>query len=193
MLQLPESEFILKKLTDELAPHLHYHSVAHTIDVFKTAQYLAEKENIDAADTKLLLIAALYHDSGYLHQSVGHESVSCKIASEVLPAFGYNPDEVEKIKTIIKATQLPQNPGSKLEEIICDADLDYLGRDDFFETGHKLYLEMLAEGRIANEEDWNRLQVDFLRQHRYFTATAQQLRNKKKDQNLTILLSKLLP
>ena len=191
MLQYPESKFILDKLTNELAPHLYYHSVKHTLDVYEHAAYMAAKENVNPEDIKLLLIAALYHDSGYLYQSAGHEDISCKIATDVLPDFGYNPDDVEKICRIIIATKLPQNPHSKLEEIICDADLDYLGRDDFFDTGHGLYLEMLAAGKVADEKEWNLLQIDFLEQHHYFTTTAKLLRDKKKQENLTILLSKI--
>ena len=191
MLQYPESKFILDKLTNELAPHLYYHSVKHTLDVYERAAYMAAKENVNPEDIKLLLIAALYHDSGYLYQSAGHEDISCKIATDVLPDFGYNPDDIEKICRIIIATKLPQDPHSKLEEIICDADLDYLGRDDFFDTGHGLYLEMLAAGKVADEKEWNVLQIDFLEQHHYFTTTAKLLRDKKKQENLTILLSKI--
>lgn len=191
MLQYPESKFILDKLTNELAPHLYYHSVKHTLDVYERAAYMAAKENVNREDIKLLLIAALYHDSGYLYQSAGHEDISCKIATDVLPDFGYNPDDIEKICRIIIATKLPQDPHSKLEEIICDADLDYLGRDDFFDTGHGLYLEMLAAGKVADEKEWNVLQIDFLEQHHYFTTTAKLLRDKKKQENLTILLSKI--
>jgi len=190
MLQLPESQFILGRLTNELAPHLHYHTVKHTLDVYNRAAYIAKEEAINVADTKRLLIAALYHDSGYLTQSDGHEAISCKIAAEVLPNYGYNAADIDTICRIIMATKLPQNPHSKTEEIICDADLDYLGRDDFFETGHGLYLEMLTAGKVSNEDDWNRLQIDFLQKHHYFTKTNLQERKAKKQENLTILLSK---
>jgi len=190
MLQLPESQFILGRLTNELAPHLHYHTVKHTLDVYNRAAYIAKEEALNATDTKLLLIATLYHDSGYLYQSDGHEAISCKIAAEVLPKYGYNAADVDKICRIIMATKLPQSPHSKPEEIICDADLDYLGRDDFFETGYGLYFEMLTAGKIANEEEWNLLQIKFLQQHHYFTKTNLQQRNAKKQENLNILLSK---
>ncbi|MGK4568968.1 HD domain-containing protein [Flavobacterium sp. 3HN19-14] len=190
MLDKPESKFILQKLTDELAEQLQYHTVEHTLDVYNIVKIIAEEENISPENTRLLLIAALYHDSGYLIQGKGHEAVSCKIAGEVLPDFGYDDSEIEEICRIISATKIPQNPKSKLEEIICDADLDYLGRDDFFILGDKLYNEMLASGAVTNRDEWNRLQIEFLQLHRYFTKTAQQLRNKKKEENLKILLAK---
>ncbi|HEX9980919.1 MAG TPA: HD domain-containing protein [Flavobacterium sp.] len=192
MLNTPESDFILEKLTAGLPLHLHYHSISHTLDVYNTAAMIAAQENITADDTRLLLTAALFHDSGFLHQSKGHEAVSCRIASEVLPQFGYTKTDIERVCLMISATKIPQNPHSLLESIICDADLDYLGRDDFFETGHNLYLEMLAEGTIASEAEFDHLQIDFLQQHVYFTNTSRQLRNDKKAQHLKSLLSKTI-
>ncbi len=190
MLDTPESKFIIEKLSAELFPHLHYHCVNHTLDVYNTAAMIAKNEGVGAEDTRLLLAAALYHDSGFLRQSKGHEMVSCEIASEALPKYGYSRDEIAKICEMIAATRIPQSPHSLLEQIICDADLDYLGRNDFFEKGHNLYLEMLHEGNIANEDDFDKLQIDFLKQHSYFTRTAQNLRNEKKAEHLNSLLSK---
>lgn len=191
MLDLPESKYILQKLTAELDSNLDYHSVAHTLDVYHTAAMIANHEKISPENTRLLLIAALFHDSGYLYQSNGHEALSCKIATEILPDFGYTETEIENICRIIDATKIPQQPHSELESIICDADLDYLGRDDFFENGYKLYLELKKEGIVTNENEWNQQQVTFMKQHRYFTKTSQQLRNDKKEQNLQLLLSKI--
>lgn len=190
MLQKPESEFILSKLKNDLAAHLYYHSVNHTLDVYERAAYLAQNEGIPATETALLLIAALYHDSGYLYQSTGHEEISCKIAQETLLQFGYSQNDIEKICEIITATRLPQTPADKLGEIICDADLDYLGRDDFFELGDKLYREICDGGSVLTRREWDDQQITFLKAHTYFTKTAQQLRNNKKQENLNLLLSK---
>ncbi|WP_116787758.1 HD domain-containing protein [Flavobacterium psychrotrophum] len=190
MLQKPESEFILARLKNDLAPHLYYHSVNHTLDVYERAADLAKIEGIPDNEAALLLTAALYHDSGYLYQSAGHEEISCEIAQQTLPEFGYSQNDIEKICEIITATRLPQTPADKLGEIISDADLDYLGRDDFFELGDKLYLEMCAGGNILTRSEWNDQQIAFLKAHTYFTKTAQQLRNQKKQENLNQLLSK---
>lgn len=190
MLQLPESKFILEMLERDLAPDLYYHSIDHTLDVYNMAKFFAEKEKVAEADTKLLLIATLYHDCGYLYQREDHESISCNILRATLPGFDYSQDDIEKMCQIIMATKLPQTPHSLLEQIICDADLDYLGRDDFFKIGDCLYNELVAAKIIANKADWDELQIDFLQKHHYFTATARALREGKKQVHLNILLSK---
>lgn len=187
----PEGRYILERLQNDLPGHLHYHTVAHTMDVYNRAEDIAKRESVSAEDKRLLLVAALYHDSGYLYQRVGHEQKSCSIAREALPKFGYGPEDIDKICKIIMATKLPQNPQSHLEKIICDADLDYLGRDDFFETGHGLYLEMRTAGVVDDDAEWNRLQESFLKEHRYFTKTTISLRQAKKQENYNTLLSKL--
>lgn len=190
MLQLPESQFIIATLERELHPNLCYHKVDHTLDVFEMASYYAEKENVTGQNLKLLLIAVLYHDSGYLFQRDGHEERSCDIARDVLPRFGYPPDEIKTICQIIMTTKIPQSAQTKLEQIMCDADLDYLGRDDFFTTGNLLFREFQTAGAVKDEDEWNEQQIKFLQQHHFFTDTAKALREQRKQENLDILLAK---
>lgn len=189
--QLPECKLILDKLKNELPAALHYHTIEHTLDVYECALALAKKEGLRPSDIKLLLIAAIYHDAGYLEQNSDHEQASCTIAQKYLPQFHYNQQDIDAICSVIMATKIPQQPHSLLEEIICDADLDYLGRDDFFSTGDKLYEEMLVLGNVKNREQWNSMQLAFLQQHHYFTSTALRLRQSQKEKNLKVVQSKI--
>jgi len=186
-------EFIRQKLSNELSPKLSYHSLAHILDVANMAGKLAELEGIRGEELTLLLTAVWFHDSGFLVGANEHEKVSCQIAREHLPSFGYSAQQIERIEGMIMATRMPQTPHNLLEEIICDADLDYLGRDDFWTTGHKLFTELNSNGTILNENDWNKQQVAFLEKHHYFTQSAIRLRKATKDQHLEMVRSKLLP
>lgn len=191
MRQRPECTYMLDKLRDELPKHLKYHTLGHTLDVYSRAEAIAKAEGLSGRMLELLLVAAVYHDAGYLHQRVQHENRSCEIAREVLPGYSYTDEDIDEICRIIMATQLPQNPNSLAEKIICDADLDYLGRDDFFTTGEGLYHEMLHDGVVANEKEWDAIQVKFLESHRFFTSTNIALRTEKKQDNLNRLKAKL--
>jgi len=184
-------KFILAKLKKELAKNLTYHGLGHIKDVYTSAEHLAGLEGIEGDDLPLLLTAVLFHDSGFLVNQKEHERLSCEIAREYLPDFDYSPNQVELICGMIMATQIPQRPHSLLEQIICDADLDYLGRDDFFKIGDKLYDELCIYGIIDGEEEWNKLQVRFLEKHHYFTPSAIKLRKVKKAENLALVKSKL--
>lgn len=184
-------KFILAKLKKELTKNLTYHSLGHIKDVYSAAESLAEHEGIEGDDYTLLLTAVLFHDSGFLISQKDHERLSCDIAKKHLPDFDYTPPQIEKICGMIMATQIPQTPHNKLEQIICDADLDYLGRDDFFTIGDKLFAELIMYGIIDNENEWNKLQVRFLEKHHYFTVSAKKLRKAKKAENLKLVKSKI--
>ena len=183
----PEGKFILEKLQKELPKHLLYHDLGHTLDVYQCAESIARAEHVEGKELKLLLIAALYHDSGYLKQRKDHEEHSCNIAADALRSFNYSEADIEQVSKLIMATRIPQQPGSLAEQILCDADLDYLGRDDFAANGKKLYEELHAEGLIANEDEWNLTQIDFLKQHHYFTATSINRRTATKEHNINAL------
>jgi uncharacterized protein len=184
-------KFILTKLKKELPKNLTYHSANHIKDVYAAAKTLAKMEKVTGEDRTLLLTAVLFHDSGFLWQHYEHEQVSCEIVREYLPAYGYTLEQIERICGMIMATKIPQSPKNKLEEIICDADLDYLGRDDFFAIGNGLYKELCMYGIIDNENDWNKVQARFLDKHKFFTESAKKLRKGQKDEHVEIVKSKL--
>ena len=182
---------ILDRLTRQLSEHLTYHSIHHIKDVYHTAKTIAEHENVPESEIKLLLTAASYHDAGFLKHSQGHEEESCRMARAALPRYGYANDDIEKICDMIMATRIPQTPHNLPEEILADADLDYLGRDDFFSIGDLLYAELKTAGAISTEWEWNQMQVKFMEAHRYFTATSKRLRNAKKEANLALVKAKI--
>lgn len=184
-------DIIIQKLRDELPGHLSYHSVTHVKDVIAAAESIATSEGITGETLTLILTAALFHDTGFIYGSKNHEERSCEIAATYLSEYGYAAQDIEVIKGMIMATKIPQSPKNHLEEILADADLDYLGRDDFFVIGDKLYEELAMFGIVQSENDWNSLQEKFLENHHYFTKTAIATRQQKKDENLAIIKQKL--
>jgi len=176
--------YILHRLAAELSIYHTYHSVAHTRDVLACALDLAQREGLNQQEKLLVATAAVYHDSGFLISWKEHESNSCRLARKTLPGFSYDPRQIDQICDMIMSTKIPQSPKNRLEEILCDADLDYLGRPDFFEIGRKLYQELRHQDLIDTEAEWNELQVSFLESHRYFTPTTIQRRQKQKETHL---------
>ncbi|MEI7596110.1 MAG: adenylate/guanylate cyclase domain-containing protein [Bacteroidota bacterium] len=172
--------YILNRLENELPEALHYHGAHHTLDVFEAAMRLAEKENIIAKQLVLLKTAALFHDAGFLKQYSDNEHASVEIVKSELPRYGYNTEEIGIISDMILSTKLPQNPSTLLDKILCDADLDYLGRDDFFTTAQKLLREWNAHGYNVSLVSWYKQQLNFIENHKYYTDSAKILRQKQK-------------
>ncbi len=177
--------YILNRLEKELQPHLYYHDINHTLDVYLSAQRIAGLEKVEAHETTLIETAALFHDSGMMRTYKGHEEASCEIVIETLPKYGYSQSSIDAICDMIMTTKLPQSASGMLAKILCDADLDYLGRKDFYMISHRLKLEWLVlEVMPMTLREWYELQVKFLEEHSYFTQAAIQSRNQGKAQNL---------
>jgi class 3 adenylate cyclase len=174
-------ELILDKLERELPDYLFYHNVKHTVDVVTEVELIGWAEGCSDEEILLLKTAALFHDAGHTVSYDDHEYQGTLLARSMLPAYGYSNVQIERICGIILSTKLPPRPGDLLEQIICDSDLDYLGRSDFIPVSNTLYEELKAQDKITCLNDWNKLQVKFISGHQYFTATARRLRevNKK--------------
>lgn len=171
---------IMKILAAELSPNLHYHGIHHTYDVVEAAERLAIMEGVLDEDIFVLKSAATYHDAGFVEQYEKNEPIGARMASEILPLYGYTSAQVQTVHDLIYATVIPHNPQTKLEQIICDADLDYLGRDDFHQIADSLRRELRDHGKINSDRAWDETQVKFLEHHKYFTKSAIKLRQEKK-------------
>jgi len=181
-------QYALQRLRDELSPDLHYHSLAHTqSDVVPATERLATATGVTGSDLALLRTAAWYHDLGFVAGHSNHEATGAAIAAAVLPGFGYSGDQVAAIRAMIMATRLPQSPVTQLEELLADADLDSLGREDFLKQSLALRGEIAASGTCYELDDWYRRQLSFLQNHRYFTTEARRLRDIQKQKNIALL------
>jgi class 3 adenylate cyclase len=179
--------FVMDKLRSELPSRLSYHTPEHTADVLSVTEELCRMEDVDPFHTLLLKTAALFHDTGFIVNSKNHEEESCAIARRHLPNYGFDNESIEKICGMIMATRLPQSPSNHLESILCDADLDYLGRDGYRPIAESLRQEWATGGWTMSQDEWEAIQIDFLTKHRYFTRSAIQRRAEKKTQVLISL------
>ena len=181
-------DFILDKLRTGLRPELLYHSIDHTLDVYESSMRLAKLEGLEPVTTELLKTAAIIHDAGMLMTYQGHEEASIDLAHRWLPGFGYSHENIEQIARMIIATKLPQFASEQAERILCDADLDYLGRDDFFLISHRLRLEWIRLNvKPTSLKEWYRFQIEFLEGHNYFCFHARRTRQSGKDENLRLI------
>ena len=177
-------ELILDKLEKELPPYLYYHNVKHTVDVVTEVELIGWGEGCNDEEILLLKTAALFHDAGHVVGYDNHEQFGTEIAREMLPKYKYSKEQINRICEIIMATKLPPRPKNLLEEIICDSDLDYLGRTDFIPVSNTLYRELKEQNKIGSLNDWNKLQIKFISGHQYFTKTARSLREVNKQKQI---------
>lgn len=178
---------IISRLEKELDPRLGYHNLSHTLDVLEQSQVIARNEGLtDEHDLLLIKTAAVFHDSGFLYVYKNHEEKSCEIATEHLKDI-FNNGDLKKIHGMIMATKIPQSPKNLSEQIICDADLDYLGRSDFEPISNNLHREFLTFKILPDNCVWDHIQIKFFETHHYFTKTAIENRNIAKLKHLAML------
>lgn len=187
-------EYALDRLARDIPAHLSYHSLEHTRDsVVPAVERLAALSGVDGETLLLLRTAAYFHDIGWVVPPGNgpHELHGIRIAGEVLPGFGYTAAQVRIIADMILATRLPQSPRNLPEQLLADADLDVLGREDFWEWNHKLRAEMAVFGHAISDEAWYVEQRSFLQAHHYWTPAARQLRDPGKQKHLETIASLL--
>ena len=168
---------VLKKLDSDLPLDLFYHSIDHTLDVLFMVEEIGKNESVSEEDLLLLKIAALFHDLGFIRTYNGHEEESMRIAENVLSEFNVGLEQIEKVKKLILVTRVEEEPTTLLEKIMVDADLDYLGREDFSLISQKLFMEWKTRGIVKDLSEFYHKQFEFLQEHQFYTNTS--IKNRK--------------
>lgn len=177
-------EFVFNKLRAELPPHLPFHNLKHTSDVYILTELLGRAENIVPEEMLLLKTAALFHDTGFIWTYTGHELKSVEFCREVLPRFKYGEGQIEAICRLILSTKKNNLPKSTLEKILLDANSDYLGRIDYLPMMLNLVKELKSENKNKREEDWLNDQIVLLENHEFYTSAAMKLREVPKQEQI---------
>ena len=157
----------------QLSDSFLYHNLQHTIDVVNIVDEMADNTGLNNEEKELLSIAAWFHDSGYSRSIENHEEVSAEIAETYLKERNFPPARIDTIKRMILSTRIPQNPQNKPEEIMCDADLAYIGSEVLMEK-----IELLREewkrtnNKSYTDYEWLKLSIDFIEANTFHTDYA---------------------
>jgi uncharacterized protein len=181
---------VYQEILAKLPKHLTYHNLDHTAYVIEKAIFLAKELKVSAKDLHLLKLAALFHDTGFIDNPKNHEEKGCKIAKGYLEK-AYSNEELQKIQGMIMATKIPQSPTTLLENILADADLEYLGTDLFEKIGKTLFEELKHFNPDFTEQAWDELQLVFMQKHHFHTEYCQKYREPKKQENLLTVKKRL--
>lgn len=181
---------VIQNLGYNLPSYYTYHSVRHTIYVEKMAYYLARRMEMPEEDIYLIRVAAIYHDTGFLVQKDNHEEISCELAAGELMKYGLSAEDISKVTGMIRATKIPQHPRNVLEDILADADLEYLSTENFGRVNNLLLDELRHFNPELSQEEWDKIQISFLEKHSYHTAFYKKNKENFKQQHLRKLKEK---
>ncbi|MEH6406929.1 MAG: HD domain-containing protein [Leeuwenhoekiella sp.] len=179
-------------LTHSRCRTLPFHNLNHTLEVFEKSEVIAKSEGLAKKDLEAVLIASLFHDTGYTSAYAGHEFISITNAMLYLEKLGYPKEQIEQVTACINATKLENKPNSILEKIICDADLAHLGDPDFIEKNERLRLEWANHLNIEySDEEWFKMNINFLKHQSYYTNYGKRVLEPLKQKHITYFESQL--
>jgi len=185
--------FVFQLFKDSLSSDYIYHNFNHTLRVVNSVKVLIENENVSPEDAELLLIASWFHDAGYIEGGENHEKRSAKIAEAFLKDTTFPEEKIEKVKLLILATEMEQNPETHLEKIMRDADCSHFGDKDYFNYADLLREEWKSTlGKEFSKLEWAENNLNFFSKgHRFFTDYAKKYWQPQKDANIALLQEKI--
>ncbi|MFD0798395.1 Pycsar system effector family protein [Maribacter chungangensis] len=180
------SEKVTDLLSSELGSEYLYHNLRHTQRVVANAMELLEAMELSELQQEIVLLAAWFHDTGYIHGAVDHEDKSCEYANDFLKKEQYATSDINKICQLIQATRITHEPKTELEMILRDADSGHLAKKDFRSISEMLREELQRTGsEDYTPKEWRNKNIELLRtKHRYYTDYAKENWQKGKDKNL---------
>lgn len=162
----------LKFLKDNLDKNLYYHCLDHTKEVIDAVDVICEGETLTQDEYITLKAAAVLHDVGFVRSPERHEEHSVDIARQWLPKYGFSNDLIEEVCKCIASTKMGFKAENKLQQLLIDADLFYLGTTNYFKHAESLKEEFMFLGKDFNNHEWLDVQIDFLNQHEYYRDYA---------------------
>ena len=168
--------------------HFPYHNLGHTQEVIDKVYLISKALGIQPKEVNYIVIAACFHDTGFLETYDGHEEVSKRMAKQFLETANYSKAEIDKVCSYIDATKMPQMSSDIHAEVLCDADLFHLGTTDFYDKSLLLRKEWeLFYGLIMNDSEWQQVNIQFLEEHKFKTTYGKEVLEKGKQENLSKL------
>jgi uncharacterized protein len=184
-----QSRFYVTGLFNNYLPAIYkFHNIHHTLNVVQFCHELGEYYRLTKTDMEKLLLAAWFHDTGYCLNIDDHESASVTIVSTFLDSQNVTENYMPSVENLILATKRLREPVMLAEQIICDADTQHLGADDYLKWSALLKEEFeLKNCQELSDKEWSYKNICFFNSHRYFTDYAQRMWGGQKLKNLNLL------
>ena len=168
------SEFVFQLFKDKLSKKLVYHNYRHTFETVNEARDLGEKRNLPEDELQDLLLAAWFHDTGYVNTYTGHEEISVRFAEEWLEQQEHPEERIKRVTACIMATKHGAKPENYLQELMVDADMANIGKESFFAIAELLRVEWeIFQDKFFTDQEWAQFQMDFLLSTSFNSVEAQ--------------------
>lgn len=182
-------------LLDNLPEGLVYHTKVHTEDVIKETILFALADGISDGAMEQQVIAAAWHDIGYLERKSNNEPVAVEYFRKSTAYVQLEPELREEIISNITDTAMVFDDGKphlhmKHSAIgyMLDADVSNFGRNDFFACMERIARETGVDlENQTSRANMYKFVINLLESHTWHTEGARMLREAQKQKNLSFL------
>lgn len=184
-------EYVFNLYKEKLPPDHVYHNYKHTFQTVKAARQIAGAYNLTSRDLELLLLAAIFHDTGYTETYQGHEEVSVRIFKDFIKD-GYPLEDIKKIEELILSTKPGTVPDGTLQEILHDADYISIGKSKFPQRAELLRIEWeRLLNKTYSDLEWAEIQLNFLISTNFVTEEAIMKFDDQREANIRLQREKI--
>jgi predicted metal-dependent HD superfamily phosphohydrolase len=179
--------YVSTLLKEKLPSTFVYHNFNHTVGVVQAVTKIGNYQQVRDEDTEKLLIAAWFHDTGYVLGTEKHEISSVQIASEFLKGKNLDEKFISDVSNLIMATVFTHQPQNELEQIIRDADYFHFANDNYLTICEFLREEWQNTCKKSfTDLEWSKENLQMLSQkHQFYTPFALTFWQPIKEKNIS--------
>lgn len=178
------AEYVFNLFKEKLPSDYVYHNFNHTDETVKACKKLSKTYNLTSRDYEVLMLAALFHDTGYTVGYENHEEEGVRLMKEYLKG-NYPEEEIAEIEQLIMSTKVGIEPDGSLQEILHDADYINMGSKNFDHRADLLRIEWeRILQRKYTEGEWAQIQLQFLIDTTFKTEEAVLKYNEQRELNI---------
>ena len=179
------AEFVADLFKRELSNKYVYHNLTHTIETAEACMNAAEFYGLKDDEKLSLLLAAWFHDTGYVKTYKGHEEVSKEYARHFLESEGCREELITQVEKLINVTKYEAKPENLLEEIMCDADHVSAGKKRFFRKAELLRIEWETFlDKHYTDQEWAKEQQQFIISTNFYTEYFRREYGSRREKNI---------
>ena len=175
-----------------LPENIVFHNYNRTSKIARICDTLSIQSDLNGNEKILLHLAALFIDIGFCDDPKKSAAASARHARNYFMQKGLEVGTIKIITESIEAIGYPQQPVSLVAQYLCDADMYYLGSNNYPLDTELLRKEISLVDKVNfSDLDWIKRQLQVLENHTYFTAEARKLFKKRKRNNILLLQNQL--
>lgn len=162
-------EQVLDLLRQKFPEDRHYYrGASHTLKAMDVVEEYIDYMRVGTFEAQILRLGVLMRDLGELNP-VEHGEDGIELVRKTLSDAGYSFVQTKVVSDLVKAARHPHRPTNLLERIICDVDMEFLGREDHEEANEMFFQELLRNSMVNSREEWEQWQEEMLENYKYHT------------------------